>query len=230
MVTVHMIGTFAIFLLSVELFVVPPTYPDINLSPLIMSQLPLIVAGYSLLASLFGCFIFRAIDMDSIMQLKWSGLGFGVYQMLVLFVQLLFSLMFGDILNKMGQGIFAGMLVLNFLATIIYLTVLFLYGKQLYDWKYGTQKLYRNSFGQNGLHENNWGVTTLPTLYSKELNIPNLNILQNHPSITRTNSSAVSITVNSSTSTEDDLEMDTTASQAETVCVSEISEETVVAP
>lgn len=134
------------------------------------------------------------------MLLKWSGIGFGVYQFLVIFMQLLFSVMFGDLLNKIGQGVLAGLLVINFISTLVYLCVLFLYGKQLHDFKYGNPKLYRNTFAPGeiivGTPENNWTVTQLPN-YSKQINIPNLNFLRNHPGVTRTNSVSTSTNTDS---------------------------------
>jgi len=96
----------------------------------------------------------------------------------------------------------AGLLVINFLSTLVYLCVLFLYGKQLQEFKFGSPKLYRNSLtggGQIilGAPENNWTVTQLPN-FTKQINIPNLNFLRNHAAVTRTNS------VSTSTNTDPD--------------------------
>ncbi len=80
---------------------------------------------------------------DSISQLKWSTLTFGVYQFLVLVVQLIFSVMFGDIVSSPGQGVIGGVWLASFVITVIYLSVLFFYGKHLHQVKKCPTKLYR---------------------------------------------------------------------------------------
>ncbi|XP_021951771.1 uncharacterized protein LOC110848770 [Folsomia candida] len=227
MVTVHMVATFVISLISVNLFLNPPNYPDINLSPLIMSQLPLIVASYCLLASLFACFIFRAIDTDSVTQLKWSVLCFAVYQSLVLSVQLIFSVMFGDIVTKAGQNVIAGIFLVNFFMTVVYLMVLFLYGRHLHQLKTGSNqgiKLYRNALP---IPENNWKLSHLPaSLYLKDVHIPDLNLLQNHPAVTRSNSvAAVSMTISIGTNTADFLTQERIQENSENARLEEAEEE-----
>jgi hypothetical protein len=94
--------------------------------------------------------------------------------------------MFGDLLTKLAQAVLAGILVLNFFSSLVYLTILFLYGKQLHSYKTATPKSYRNSLDSTGT--NNWPHAA----YMKQVNIPNLNFLQNHPPITRTNSVSIS--------------------------------------
>lgn len=60
--------------------------------------------------------------------------------------------------------------------------------------------------------ENNWGFQTpvgiehpSADLYSKDLAIPGLNLLVNHPPITRTNSEAVSLTLTTPTAENEEI-------------------------
>jgi hypothetical protein len=185
------------FIRCIYTFFYPPEegYPDLDINPMIVSQFPLLLAGYALTACVFSCFIYRAVDMDSVIQMKWSAGCFAVFQSIVILNHFIFTVMFVDILSKSWQALMVGLLVGNFLVTITYLCVLFLYGKKLHYNKFKRPKQYRNSFHRNDsrtssvILENN--ANTVLTLRKEPNNSPrpqqtqqrNVNLLESHVAV-----------------------------------------------
>lgn len=146
---------------------------------------------------------------ESLFQLTWSVVSFGGFQFLVMFLHLVFTVMFRDLVAWQWQIVMAAVLVANFCATVVYLTVLFLFGKKIHYYKY-TQSI-RNSICNNvpniiasvvKKQTNSSGGETSVSRSTSPTN-PNsrdLNLLENHPPVSRTNS------VCKSTSTDDDLD------------------------
>lgn len=107
-----------------------------------------------------------------------------------MFLHLVFTVTFRDLVALEWQFMFAGVLIANFLATVVYLTTLFLYGKKIHLYKYNQN--IRNSIGNN--------VTSLIASVVKKQNSQgeqaaanppsptDLNLLENHPPISRTHS------------------------------------------
>lgn len=143
-------------------------------------------------------------------QLTWSVVSFGGFQFLVIFLHLVFTIMFKDIIASNWQVAMICLLVANFSATIIYLTTLFLYGKKIHYFKYGQN--IRNSIGNNlpasqmsssvfKKQSNQHGRRGTSDDGSSTNPNPDLNLLENHPPVSRTNS------VCKSTCTNDDLDI-----------------------
>ncbi|ODM94280.1 hypothetical protein Ocin01_12407 [Orchesella cincta] len=199
MVNAHLMGSFVLFLVSLHSYLfqtlaIPPGLEDVN--PIFVQNFPLLIGGYALVACLFSCFIYRSIDMESLFQLTWSVVSFAGFQFLVIFLHLVFTVMFRDLVSTPWQVMMIGVLISNFGATVVYLTVLFLYGKKIHYYK--NNQSIRNSIGNNvPFHSSNLTASVLKKQANRN---PDLNLLENHPPVSRTNS------VCKSTSTDDDLE------------------------
>ncbi|CAL8141443.1 unnamed protein product [Orchesella dallaii] len=200
MVNAHMMGSFMLCLVSLHSYLFQaPTIPhgleDVN--PIFIQNFPLLIGGYALTAVLFSCFIYRSIDMESLFQLTWSVVSFAGFQFLVIFLHLVFTVMFRDLVSTPWQVMMISVLITNFAATVVYLTVLFLYGKKIHYYK--NNQSIRNSIENNlPFHSSKLTASVLKKQANRN---PNLNLLENHLPVSRTNS------VCKSTSTDDDLEV-----------------------
>lgn len=125
--------------------------------------------------------------------------------------------MFRDLVATQWQIVMVVVLIANFCATVVYLTDLFLYGKKIHAYKYNQS--IRNSIGNNvqsNLKKQTNHVevpvpnaTTTAVTRSTSPNPADINLLENHPPVSRTNS------VCKSTSTEDGDALDEMESQTQ---------------
>lgn len=136
-----------------------------------------------------------AFLQESLFQLTWSCVSFGGFQFLVIFLHLVFTVMFRDLVATQWQIVMVAVLIANFCATVVYLTVLFLYGKKIHAYKYNQS--IKNSIGNNvqssQKKQTNIGDIPVPnaavvTTRSTSPNPADINLLENHPPVSRTNS------------------------------------------